>query len=238
MKLATLTLTLTLALALSPAFAQTPATPQQYPLHNYPLNYATSQADQNEILTAIRNMVLPSVKVFLVPSQNQFVVSASPDQNELIVQMLHMLDVPKPQYRLTYIFLEMDNGKRIGQQQYSMVLAPGQRVVLKEGDRIPVVTGSGAEPVSKQLTYLDVGFNFDSTVTAYGTDGVRLQEKVEHAAIAQEKTSALAEDPIIRQSMVQGVVNLTLGKPQHLGNIDVIGSTRQLQIDALVDVVK
>ena len=230
---------LTLALALTPAYTQTPAPPQQYPLHNYALNYATSQADQNEILTAIRNMVSPSVKVFLVPSQNQFVVSASPEQNELIVQMLRMLDVPKPQYRLTYIFIETDNGKRIGQQQYSMVLAPGQRVQLKEGDRIPVMTGStSAGLINKQTTYLDVGFNFDSTVTAYGTDGVRLQEKVERSAIAQDKTSALAEDPIIRQSMVQGVVNLALGKAQHLGNIDVIGSTRQLQIDALVEVVK
>lgn len=232
---------LTLALALTPVFAQAPesaAPPQGWPVHNYPLNYATSQAEQNEILTAIRNVVSPSVRIFLVPSGNQIVVAASPEQNEVIAQVLHMLDAPKPQYRLTYTFIETDNGKRIGQQQYTMVLVPGQRVVLKEGDRIPVVTGSGAEPVTKQLTYLDVGFNFQSTVTPYGVDGVRLQSRVERSAIAQEKNSVLAEDPVIRQSTVESVADLSLGRPQHLGNIDVIASTRQLQIDAVVEIVK
>ena len=231
---------LTLALALTPAFAQmhTPAPPDGWPIHSYPLRYATSQADQNEILTSIRNMIDSGVRIFLVPSQNQFVVSASPEQNDRIAQLVKILDVPKPQYRLTYTFIETDNGKRIGQQQYTMVLEPGQRVVLKEGDRIPVVTGSGAEPVTKQLTYLDVGFNFQSTVTPYGVDGVRLQSRVERSAIAQEKNSVLAEDPVIRQSTVESVADLSLGKPQHLGNIDVIASTRQLQIDAVVEIVK
>lgn len=230
-----------LALAITPAFAQSSTPAQGWPVHSYPLNYATSQADQNEILTAIRNVVRPEVKIFLVPSQNQLVVAASPEQNDMIVQVLHMIDQPKPLYRLTYIFTETENGKRIGAQQYSMVLAPSQRMQLKEGDRIPVMTGSTDKDtggVSKQATYLDVGFNFDATVTAYGPDAVRLQTKVERSAVAQEKTSVLAEDPLIRQSTITGVLNLTLNKPQHLGNIDVIGSSRQLQIDALVEVVK
>jgi hypothetical protein len=228
---------LTFVLAASTALAQ--SAPQQYPIHNYRLNYATSQAEQNELLTAVRNMIDQSVKIFLVPSQSQLVVSASPEQNERIAELLKMLDVPTPLYRLTYIFTETDSGKRIGVQQYSMVLAPAQRMQLKEGDRVPVMTGTvGTEPIAKQTTYVDVGFNFDATVTAYGPDGVRLQTKVERSAIAQEKTSVLAEDPLIRQSTINGVLNLTLNKPQHLGNIDVIGSARQLQIDALVEVVK
>ncbi len=232
---------LLLALATAPMFAQSSAPAQGWPVHSYPLHYATSQSDQNEILTAIRNMVRPEVKIFLVPSQDQIVVAASPEQNDIVAQILHMLDQPKPLYRLTYIFTETEGGKRIGAQQYSMVLASGQRMQLKEGDRVPVMTGSTDKDsggISKQTTYVDVGFNFDSTVTNYGVDGARLQAKVERSAIAQEKTSVLAEDPLIRQSTINGIVNLTLNKPQHLGNIDVIGSTRQLQVDALVEVVK
>jgi len=232
---------LTLALAITPALAQSSIPAQGWPVHSYPLHYATSQFDQNEILTAIRNMVGSDVKIFLVPSQDQIVVAASPEQNDKIAQILHMLDQPKPMYRLTYIFTETDGGKRIGAQQYSMVLASGQRMQLKEGDKVPVMTGSTDKDtggISKQTTYLDVGFSFNSTVTSYGTDGIRLQSKVERSAVAQEKTSVLAEDPLIRQSTLEGVVNLTLNKPQHLGNIDVIGSTRQLQVDALVEVVK
>ncbi len=230
---------LILALAASSAVAQTEQQP--YPIHIYYLKYATAQYQQNEILTAIRNVADTSIKIFLVPSQNQLVVRASPEQNERIAELLKSLDVPEPLYRLTYIFTETDNGKRIGVQQYSMVMAPSQRMQLKEGDKVPVMTGSTDKDsggISKQTTYLDVGFNFDSTVTTYGPDGVRLQAKVERSAIAQEKTSVLAEDPLIRQSTINGVANLTLGKPQHLGNIDVIGSTRQLQVDALVEVVK
>lgn len=232
---------LTLALSITPAFAQSSMPTQGWPVHNYPLHYATSQADQNEILTAIRNMVRPEVKIFLVPSQDQILVAASPEQNDMVAQILHMLDQPKPLYRLTYIFTEAEGAKRVGTQQYSMVLAPSQRMQLKEGDRVPIMTGSTDKDsggISKQTTYLDVGFNFDATVTAYGPDAVRLQTKVERSAIAQEKSSVLAEDPLIRQSTITGVLNLTLGKPQHLGNIDVIGSPRQLQVDALVEVVK
>lgn len=240
MKLAAFALSIAMPMALVQSHAQS-NTQQSYPIHNYQLHYATSQTEQNEILTAIRNVASPTVKIFLVPSQSQIVVSGTPEQNEQIVEVLHMLDVPAPLYRLTYIFTETDGGKRIGTQQYSMVLAPSQRMQLKEGDKVPVMTGSldkESGGVSKQTTYVDVGFSFEATVTPYGSDGVRLQNKVERSAIAQEKTSVLAEDPLIRQSMINGVVNLTLNKPQHLGNIDVIGSTRQLQVDALVEVVK
>lgn len=228
-----------LALIASSALAQTEQ--PSYPIHTYYLKYATAQYEQNEILTAIRNVTDQNMKMFLVPSQSQIVVRASPEQNDHIAELLKSLDVPAPLYRLTYIFTESENGKRIGTQQYSMILAPSQRMQLKEGDRVPVMTGStdkGSGGVSKQATYLDVGFNFDSTVTSYGPDAVRLQAKVERSAIATEKSSFYPEDPLIRQSMLNGVVNLTLGKPQHLGNIDAIGSARQLQVDALVEVVK
>jgi len=234
-----LTAALTLVLAASSALAQTDQ--PQYPIHTYYLKYATTQNEQNEILTAIRNLADPSIKIFLVPSQSQIVVRASPEQNERITEVLKTLDVPAPLYRLTYIFTETDNGKRIGLQQYSMVVASGQRTQLKEGDKVPVMTGStdkDSGSVTKQTTYTNVGFDFDATVTMYGPDGVLLKTKVERSAIAQEKTSVLAEDPLIRQSTIEGTVNLTLNKPQHLGNIDVIGSSRQLQIDALVEVVK
>lgn len=230
---------LTIAFALAPLVAQSPAPPQEWPIRTFPLNYATSMSEQNEILTAIRNMVKPDVKIFLVPSQNQIVVSASPEQDEGIARLVQALDQRKPLYRLTYIFIETDGGKRISQQQYTMMLAPGQLMTLKEGDRIPVMTGSvGTEPVTRHTNYLDVGFNFQSTITPYGPEGVRLQSRVERSAIAQEKTSILAEDPIIRQSTLEGVTNLALRKAQHLGNFDVVGSTRQLQMDALIELVK
>ncbi|MEK6397933.1 MAG: hypothetical protein V4734_07595, partial [Terriglobus sp.] len=61
-----LTAALTLALAASSALAQTDQS--QYPIHTYYLKYVTSQYEQSELLTAIRNVADPNIKMFLVPT--------------------------------------------------------------------------------------------------------------------------------------------------------------------------
>ena len=36
----------------------------------------------------------------------------------------------------------MDGGKRIGTQHFAMIVVTGQRTVLKQGSKVPIVTGS------------------------------------------------------------------------------------------------
>ncbi len=228
------------ALSLALAFAANAQTvPTEDPIRTYHLNYAVSQQEQSEILSAVRNIGSASLRVFLVPSRNEVLVSGTPQQLATVEQILAKLDVPALSYRLTYIFTETEGGKRIGVQQYSMTLTPGQRMQMKEGDRVPIFTGStGANPTDKQMTYLDVGFNFESTIDSYGPEGARLTSRIERSSIAEQKSAVGGDDPLIRQSFLSGVTNVTLGKPQHLGNIDIIGSTRQLQVDALIELIK
>jgi hypothetical protein len=49
------------------------------------------------------------------------------------------------------------------------------------------------------MTYVDVGMNFDATLDEFA-NGVRLNSKVEQLSVADEKSGAGAQDPIIRQT--------------------------------------
>ncbi|SEC07036.1 secretin N-terminal domain-containing protein [Terriglobus roseus] len=224
------------------ATTNAPAPPQQtgpHILRTFHLHYTDTQADQNEIVTAIRNLSSPQLRVYLVPSRNEIAANGSPEDLKMIEDLLAKLDVPHKLYRLTYTFTESDGGKRIGVSRYAMTLAPGQRMQMKQGSRVPLVTGSvghDAQPM-KQTQYIDVGLNFDSEVEEYGA-GIRLKSMVEQSSVAEEKSGMGPEDPVIRQTKVEGVSILTEGKSMSLGELDVVGSTRHMQVDAVIEAVK
>ncbi len=212
-----------------------PAAAQQV-LRTFHLNAAASQAEQNEIVTALRNTVAPSVKMFLVPSQNIIVVRGAPEEVSLAADLLKDLDHPHKLYHLTYTLTETDGGKKIGLQRYSMVLFSGQRMQMKEGSRVPLVTGTGNSG-DKQTQYIDVGLNFDSTLQEYGT-GFQLKSKVEQSSVAEEKAGLGPQDPVIRQAVLEGTTMLMEGKPLALGSLDVVGSTRHIEVEATVEPVR
>lgn len=231
--------TASLLLFLTPCPAQKPAESDQV-TRTFHLSAQMNQAEQNEVLTGIRNTVPPSLRIFLVSSQNTVVVRGTPQDVQIVADLIPQLDHAHRQYRITYTLTETDGGKRIGVQRYSMVLASGERMQMKEGSRIPVFTGSYSkadQSVDKQATYLDVGLNFDSTVHDYAA-GVELQSKVEQSAVVAEKSSIGPEDPIIRQTRLEGTSYLVEGMPLVLGSLDVLGSTRKLEVEAMVESIR
>ncbi len=197
------------------------------------------QNESNEIVTALRNMLDPSVKIYLVPSQNAIVMRSSPENLVLAQKLISDLDRPKKVYRLTYAITEIDGGKRVGTQHIAMIVAGGQRTVMKQGNKVPIVTGSTTEGNSTQstVTYLDVGLNFDATLDE-SVNGVRLRTKVEQLSLAEERSGVGIQDPVIRQTSVEGTSILTEGKPLILGSIDIPGTTRHLDIDVVMEAVR
>jgi len=188
-------------------------------------------------VVAVRNMLDPQVKIYLVPSQNAIAIRATADEIALAQKIIHDLDKPRKSYRLTYTITELDGGKRVGVQHYSMILTDGQRSVMKQGHKVPVVTGSYSDKTSQtesQVTYLDVGMNFDATLGGYGNGGL-LRTKVEQLDMVDEKSGLGPQDPIVRQSALEGTVNLLPGKPVVLGSLDVPGSTRHLDVDVMME---
>jgi type II secretory pathway component GspD/PulD (secretin) len=200
---------------------------QTFYLHN-----VSQQSDANEIYTALRNMLPPEIKTYLIANQNAIIVRATPDDLALAQKLINDLDRPKKNYRLTYTVTEMDGGKQIGTQHFAMILASGQTTSLKLGNRVPVNTGPAG--TQTQFTYIDVGMNFDATLTGMG-DGAMLKSSVDQSGAAPEKSEALPQQPIIRETSLKGESFLAPGKPLVLGSTDIPGSTSHLQIEVVME---
>ncbi|MDE3104170.1 MAG: tetratricopeptide repeat protein [Acidobacteriota bacterium] len=75
------------------------------------LTNATQQNDANEVTTAIRNLLDPSVKVYPVLSQNAIVMRATPDQLLLAQKLLNDLDRTRPEVVVDVAVLEVSRDK-------------------------------------------------------------------------------------------------------------------------------
>ena len=252
---------LTLALALPAAFAQStgnksaetkPAevlSPPSRPgsnnvLKTYFLANTSQNTDAQEILIALRSVLEPGVRVDLVNSKNALVVSAPPEDQAKVQKIIDDLDRSRKAYRLTFTLADSDAGKRIGVQHFSVIVAAGQRTTLKQGSKIPVITGTinpGTQSAQNQFQYLDVGMNFDVSLDD-SPNGLRLKSKVEDTAVGNpsefgNNSGPLAQEPIIHQTTLEGTSVVTLGKPLTLGSIDVPGSTRHVDIEVVAEPV-
>jgi type II secretory pathway component GspD/PulD (secretin) len=206
--------------------------PDTRPFQTFYLTHATQQNDANEITVAIRNLMSPSVKIYLVPSQNAITMRATPEEMALAQKIINDLDRPRKTYRLTFTVSEMDSGKRIGVQHFAMIVTSGQRALVKQGSRVPIVIGSSNE--GNQVQYLDIGLNFDATVIEVA-NGAKLSAKVEQTNVAEEKSGVGPQDPVVRQTMLESTSFLQPGKPLVLGSLDIPGSTRHLDVDVMME---
>ena len=75
------------------------------------LTNASQQNDANEVLTAIRNLLDPSTKIYLVPSQNAIVMRATPDQLLLAQKLINDLDRARPEVVVDVAILEVNRDK-------------------------------------------------------------------------------------------------------------------------------
>ncbi len=143
-------------------------------------------------------------------------------------------------YRLTYTVTEMDGSRRVGTQHLAMVVVAGQETVLKQGSKVPVVTGrynATSSAPHNEVQYLDIGLNVVASLSDKG-DGLRLSTKLEQSSLAEDKPGADMQDPVIRQTMLEGASILTEGKPLMLGSLDIPGTTRRLDVEATLEAVR
>ncbi len=240
-------LILVLALFLPRAGAQAPtadtsAAESKGGAETYQTLYLTSLtqvAGANDIQTDLRNM-LPNARLYYVPSQNAISIRGTPDEIRLAQKILSDIDRTRSVYRLTYTITDIDNGKKLGTQHFALVVASGGKTELKQGIKVPIVTGSFDGETSKsntQVQYLDVGLNIEASLDGY-SDGLRLRTKIEQSAVADEKSGVGAQDPIVRQTTLEGVSTLVQGKPLILGSIDLPGSTRRQEIEVVSELVR
>jgi type II secretory pathway component GspD/PulD (secretin) len=199
------------------------------------LTNVTQQNDAHDILTDLRNM-LPKARIYYVTSPDAISMRATPEDIQLARKILSEIDRPRKVYRLTYTITETDSGKRIGTQHYAFTVAANEKANFKQGSRMPIATGSqNAEGSTQnaQVQYVDVGLNIRASL-----DSVTLHSTVEQSSIAEEKSSVGVQDPVIRQTSLEGMSPLAPGKTFVLGSIDIPGSTRHLEIEVVAELVQ
>ena len=203
------------------------------------LTNATQQNDANDVQTSLRNM-LPRAKIYYAPASGALLLRGTAEDIQLAQKIVADLDKVRKTYRLTYTITESDGGKHVGAQRFTLIEIPGGRAQLKQGSKVPIVTGStesGSTVQNTQVQYLDVGLNIDASLEG-SADGLRLHSKVEQSGVAEEKSVVGAQDPVVRQSVLEGTSVLVQGKPLMLGSLDVPGSTRHLEVEVVSEVVK
>lgn len=210
--------------------------PQNLPERSFYLNSSINTQYQaaNDLTAALRNMLPPEAKVYLVSSENTVVVRAMPDDIALAQKLLNDLDHPKKTYRLIYTVTEMDGTKKISSQRFAMVLTDSQRTSLNQGSRVPLPTSTPVNGVSTQYTYVDVGTNFEATLYSSGS-GAKLDSKVTQSSSVAATSGDAVQAPIMRNLTLEGSSMLVPGKPVALGSMDVPGSTRHLDVEVVME---
>jgi type II secretory pathway component GspD/PulD (secretin) len=205
-----------------------------YPEQTIYLKNASDQNEINEYASTVRQLLPPYAKVMMVPSQGALIIRAAPEDVNLAISTLDNLDRPRKTWRLTYTVSEMDGDKRVGAQHYSFVAVSGQQTSLKQGDRVPIITGkTGSSSLETQITYQDVGMLFTATLDELHNGDARLRSDVEQSSVGPQNQGTV--DPVFRHSELRGEATLLPGKPLVLGTMDMPSSTHHLQIEVLME---
>ncbi len=199
---------------------------------------ATDQQSINDIQTDLRSM-LPRDKFYSMQSQSAISFRGPADDLAEAQKIVSDLDRPRKAYRLTYKITESDSGQTKETQHITVVVVPGSRTILKQGSRVPIVTGVTHEGGTNQdsVQYLDVGMSITASLSG-NADALALQTKVEASSLANTASDAGARDPNIHQAVWDGVSALALGKPLVLGSLDIPGTTRHDEVEVVAELVR
>ncbi len=225
-------------LAARSAVAQTQSADQK-PVESYATLYLTNLTENheaNDAVTDLRNM-LPKAKVYRVESANAISIYATAEDIAKAQEILADIDRPRKTYRLTYTI--SDGSAQGGPQRFVMIVGSGNKMTLKQGARVPIVTGTygtGSDQ-NTQVQYMDVGISLDATLEGHG-DEMRLRTKIEQTSVAEEKSNVGIQDPVIHQSVMEGESAIALGKPIVLAAVDMPGSGKRVEVSVVAEAVK
>jgi type II secretory pathway component GspD/PulD (secretin) len=214
--------------------------PQPKPEDSYQalyFNNSTGQRYDNDVQTALRNM-LPRAKIYFVLASNALMIRGSAEEIAQAQKMLADLDRPRKTYRVTYTLSE--NGSSQGAaQHFVLVVDPGSKAFLKQGSRVPIMTGSSGAGSDKdtEVQYVDVGLNLEASIEGYG-EGMHLQTKIEESSVADEKSNVGIQDPVLRQSVLQSDSTVTPGKTMVLGSVEMPATGKRMEVSVVAEVVK
>jgi hypothetical protein len=138
---------------------------------------------------------------------------------------------PAHYYRLEFVVQELGaDGKPVNSRTYTGMLSNRQRVSVRVGSRIPVVTGSSSGGDNK-VQYLDVGVNIDAREENELDNGMlALDLNAEVSSLAASSDVSQPSTPIIRQTRWQAPVIIAVRKPTVVFTSDDLDSKGSMQL--------
>lgn len=195
---------------------------------------STGQHDVNDIQTDLRNM-LPRAKMYYIGTGNAISIRGSAEDIAMAQKILADIDRPRRAYRLTYTITDA-RGQAGGQHLVLIVTQGGGRAILKQGSRVPIMTGSYANGNSQntEFQYQDVGMAIQASLSGDG-ETLRLESKVEQTSIAEEKSNVGLQDPVIHQAVLEEQSAFVPGKLLVLGSMEMPGGGRKVDISVVAE---
>jgi hypothetical protein len=143
--------------------------------------------------------------------------------------------VPKrltaPTYKLVFSLFELQEGKKINQRDYSLLVEADDHSgnKLKIGTKVPIETGNG------QFTYTDVGFQLECSLaeTVSNKLGLRVDLEVSNFAVPEQNAGPrpAGGQPVFRAVSQRIRAVVTAGKPQIISSIDDVNSNKRIQVE-------
>ena len=136
-----------------------------------------------------------------------------------------------PTYKMAFSIYELQEGKKINQRDYSLLVEANGRGAntLKIGTKVPIDAGNGG------ITYADVGFEMRCSADEALNNKleVSLDMTVTNFAIPEQNSDprTAGSRPVLRgvTQRVSAVVNP--GKPQILTTMDDVNSNKRMQVE-------
>ena len=120
------------------------------------LTNASQQADANEVVVAIRNLLDPSVKIYLVPSQNAIVMRATPDELVFAQKVLNDLDRAHPEVVVDVAVLEVNKNV---ERNLGITLPSSASLQLQATPGTTTTSGSGSSGTNAATTASNLTLN-------------------------------------------------------------------------------
>jgi hypothetical protein len=202
----------------------------------YYFSHVSHPTEIQDVVNALRT-ILEFTRVQPVPGRSAIVVRGTEDQIARADKLVADLDqargaVVPATYKLEFTVHQFENGKKINDRSYSVIVERGRaredanKYSIKAGSRVPVSVGSAG---SGQYNYMDVGMNFDCRLWG-PDDNLVLHSSVEVSSISAPQQST-ANQPTVRQARADLVSPIIGAKPVTIASFDEVDAPRRMDIE-------
>lgn len=171
------------------------------------LTNAAQQQDANEVLTALRNLLDPSIKITLVPSQSAIILRATPDQLLLAQKLMNDLDRARPEVVVDVAILEVNRDKvrNLG------ITLPQSITVTPQASPSSTTSGGSSSSSGSTTTTTPSNFTINTLANLNATNfAVSIPPATLNALLTSSDTRIL-ENPRVRATDGQRA-NLKIGQ--------------------------